>query len=286
MPEDAPETDAPPGSGAPGPSDLSMRLISGIVLAALVVAVLYAGSLPFGALLLVVALVVSWEWARIVRRSDFDLGLLVHAAAVAVALCLGAMGLAGLAVAAIGAGTILVGLLTAGERPMLSAAGVVYAGLPAVALLWLRTDAPDGLLAVLFVLTAVAATDTGGYIFGRSIGGPKLAPLISPNKTWAGLIGGVAAGAAASAVFAHYSSAPVMPLVITGTTLGVVSQAGDLTESALKRAFGVKDASALIPGHGGVMDRVDGLIFAAIAAALIALAINPHAPATALLYGT
>lgn len=285
MPEDRPRPDATPRSSPATPSDLITRAVSGAVLAAVAVALLYAGSPPFAAFVLIVTLAMSWEWTRIVRQSNFDIGLLVHGVAVAAAVGLAALGYAALGVAALCTGAVLAGVLTIAHHPMLSSAGVLYAGLPAVCLLWLREDEPNGFLAALFVLIAVVATDTAAYICGRSIGGPRLAPKISPNKTWSGLVGGVAASAVVSAVFAHYAGAPMLKLVLAGATLGAMSQAGDLTESALKRAFGIKDASALIPGHGGVMDRVDGFVFAAVAAALMALMINPQAPATALLYG-
>jgi phosphatidate cytidylyltransferase len=130
----------------------------------------------------------------------------------------------------------------------------------------------------------VWTTDTFAYAGGRLIGGPKLWPSISPNKTWAGLLTGVTASAIAGAVFAAFvhEAAPVM-LAFNGLALGFVAQAGDLAESALKRGFGVKDASSLIPGHGGFLDRVDGVVFAATAAALMGLVVDFHAPARAIL---
>jgi phosphatidate cytidylyltransferase len=163
---------------------------------------------------------------------------------------------------------------------------VFYVGLPAVALLWLRSDEPFGFTAVLFVFLVVWSSDTAAYAAGRSIGGPKLWPRVSPNKTWAGLIGALAAGAAAGAVFALLEpEADVVRLILLGVGLALVAQAGDLAESALKRLFNLKDASDLIPGHGGFMDRMDSVIAAAVAAALLALAIDAHAPARALLFG-
>jgi len=135
------------------------------------------------------------------------------------------------------------------------------------------------------VLLAVWPTDTAAYVAGRLIGGPKLWPRVSPNKTWAGLIGGVAASAAAGAVFAWaLAGKPVPSLVLGALALGFLTQAGDLLESALKRSFGVKTASALIPGHGGFLDRIDGLVVAATGAAIFAMIVNIHAPARALLF--
>ena len=142
-----------------------------------------------------------------------------------------------------------------------------------------------GFLAVLFIFVIVAATDTAAFAAGRLIGGPRLATRISPNKTWSGLGGGLVAAALAGAVFAALVGVSPAALALTGLVMGLIAQAGDLAESALKRTFGVKDASNLLPGHGGFMDRVDGLVTAAVAAALAALYVDPTLPAKALLAG-
>jgi phosphatidate cytidylyltransferase len=227
----------------------------------------------------------SLEWSRIVRGPGFDAGLGIQIVAVAVASALAAAGLAALGLSALAVGTILTGLLCFSSRPLLSAEGVIYAGLPAVALIWLRDDPGFGLQAVLFILVSVVATDVLAFVCGRLIGGPKLAPAISPNKTWSGFLGGISAAGLAGAAFAAAIGADPVRLGLAGLVLGIVSQIGDLTESALKRSFGVKDSGTLIPGHGGIMDRIDGLVFAAAAAGFVALAINPHSPARALLFG-
>jgi phosphatidate cytidylyltransferase len=130
----------------------------------------------------------------------------------------------------------------------------------------------------------VWTTDSAAYGFGRMIGGPKLAPRISPGKTWAGLAGGVAAASVASVVFAYFlggTSYAILGLI--GAVLSLVSQVGDLAESAIKRLFGFKDTSSLIPGHGGVLDRMDGLVAAAFTASLLAWAVNPAQPGAGLL---
>jgi len=140
----------------------------------------------------------------------------------------------------------------------------------AVSLLTLRPDPAFGLAAVLFVLAVVWATDIGAYAAGRTLGGPKLWPAVSPKKTWSGFVGGLIAALIAGIVVALIAGArPGLTIAILSVALSLASQAGDLFESALKRRFGVKDASHLIPGHGGLMDRVDGLTFAAPVAALI-----------------
>jgi phosphatidate cytidylyltransferase len=241
---------------------------------------------PFASLVLLVALLMSWEWGRVVRGVEFDLTFLVHAAAVAIGLGLAAFGYAALGLAVLTTGSIIVVPLQFGERPLVSAAGVLYAGLPAVALLWLRGDEPYGFLAVLFIFAIVWATDIFAYLSGHIIGGPKLWPNVSPNKTWSGLIGGVASSTLAGALFAYYLGSRVPALAASGFILGLIAQAGDLAESALKRRFGVKDTSNLIPGHGGFMDRMDGVVTVAVTAALFALFAGPGAPARALLFGS
>jgi phosphatidate cytidylyltransferase len=140
-------------------------------------------------------------------------------------------------------------------------------------------------MAVLFILAVVWSTDIAAYFTGRLVGGPKLWLKVSPNKTWSGLFGGVTASAAAGALFAAWAGANIPALAASGLMLGAVAQAGDLAESALKRRFGVKDASNLIPGHGGFMDRMDGVVTVAVVAALFALLANPSAPAHALIFG-
>jgi phosphatidate cytidylyltransferase len=280
----ASETDA--GSAPWLSSNLKLRLISGAVLATVAFLLTYAGPLPFALLILVCALVISWEWGRLVRGATFDLGFFLHAIGVTAAIVLAAAGYAALALAVLVTTAITLIPLYIGRGARLSGLGVFYVGLPAVALLWLRSDEPFGFTAVLFVFAVVWSSDTAAYAAGRSIGGPKLWPRVSPNKTWAGLAGALTAGAAAAAIFAVLEPevAPLR-LILVGVALALVAQAGDLAESALKRLFNLKDASDLIPGHGGFMDRMDSIVAAAVAAALLALATDPHAPARALLFG-
>jgi phosphatidate cytidylyltransferase len=148
--------------------------------------------------------------------------------------------------------------------------GMVYVLVPCLAIIALRADPAVGLKQILWIVALVIAADTGAYIAGRSIGGPKLAPRISPNKTWAGLGGAVVSAAIVGAITALVLGRPsIVPLTAVSAGLAIVEQAGDLAESAFKRHFGVKDASNIIPGHGGALDRVDGLI--AVAAAVAGL---------------
>jgi phosphatidate cytidylyltransferase len=266
---------------------LRNRLIWGGALALTALALAFAGPIPFALLVLVVALFVSWEWGRMVRGVGADLAFYIHAAAIVAAVALAAAGYAALGIAALLTGAIILVPLVFGRGARLSALGVLYAGLPSVALLWLRMSEPYGLAAVLFIFAVVWTSDIAAYAAGRLIRGPRLWPSVSPNKTWAGLIGALTAGAVAGAITALLlPDASLARLVATGVALSFVAQAGDLGESALKRLFGRKDASDLIPGHGGFMDRMDSIVAVAVTAALVALSLGPHAPAWALLFGT
>jgi phosphatidate cytidylyltransferase len=163
--------------------------------------------------------------------------------------------------------------------PDRAAGGILYVGLPAMALVWLRNDVPGGLEHVLWLMIVVWATDICAYFAGRSIGGPKLAPRISPGKTWAGLLGGMAGAGLFGGLLALTFGAGFWLAASVGMGVAVVSQLGDLFESALKRRAGVKDSGHLIPGHGGLLDRIDGLVFAApLFAAIVWLTLAGAAP--------
>lgn len=292
VPERAPggDPDRGPGpqkAGGNGARELQQRILSGVAVAALALLMVYWGRIPFAILVLLAGAAMSWEWGGIVRGDGFDTAGWLHIASMAAAAVLANLGMAGLGLAAVVVGAITVGaILFGGGRAQLSSLGVLYTGLPLVALGWLRGDERLGFLAVLFILLTVAVTDTAAYVSGRLLGGPRLWPAISPKKTWAGLAGGVMAAAASGALFAKASgSGSVAWLAAFGVILALIAQGGDLAESALKRRFGLKDASNLIPGHGGVMDRMDGIVTASVAAALLALTIDAYAPARAILYG-
>jgi len=164
-------------------------------------------------------------------------------------------------------GLIAVGFRT--TRPRLWAiAGFLYAAAAQIASVLVRLDHAKGLSALILVLFVVWATDIGGYFAGRAIGGPKLWPRVSPKKTWAGAIGGFAASLLVAIGFAASDLGKTLPLVILAAMLSVAAQLGDLFESAIKRRFGVKDSGHIIPGHGGVMDRLDGFVAAIVLAAI------------------
>lgn len=267
-------------------ADLGPRLVSGIALAAVALGLTIAGVGTFTLLVLVVSLLLAWEWGRVVRHSEADAALGVHMLGAVTAIGLTWWGLPGLAVIAAFIATILAGILSFTQSARLSAAGVLYVTLPAITLVWLRRDPTHGLGAIILLFLCVWGTDTVAYFSGRLVGGPKLWPRVSPNKTWSGFLGGISASALGGAIVALFvPGASMWRLALIGLALGIIAQGGDLAESALKRGQGVKDASGLIPGHGGFLDRVDGLVAAAVAVALLAMIVDVHAPARALLVG-
>ncbi len=246
---------------------LAARVVTGLVLIAVALLALWAGGVAWTALAAAAVLVMFAEWAVMFR---IDRGLrLAGLAVVALGVGLASLGPADMPVVAVAGGAGLLGLfarrLTPG-RGFWLAAGVLYCGLPGIALIWLRGQ-DSGFALTLWLLLTVWATDIGAFFAGRAIGGPKLAPAISPNKTWAGAVGGVGAAAATGALFGiavTHGSGTATPMFLAGlaglsVVFAVVAILGDLFESALKRRAGVKDSGNLLPGHGGVLDRLDGL---------------------------
>ena len=257
--------------------ELRLRIISGVVLAAVVFAATLYGGLPFRLLATAIAVLVYYEWSTITGLPARDpqgnaLGWLGMAAVCASLLSLDSAYSAAFLLAFIVAAAVLVFLR---GRSWWLPGGILYAGLTAIALAEIRDDDFRGLVTMLFVFATVWATDILAYFVGRAIGGPKLAPRISPGKTWSGAIGGaVAAVVAGSGVILYFFMDSGPRVAVVAFVLSVCSQVGDLFESFVKRRFGVKDSSHLIPGHGGVMDRVDGLIFACFAAFLLAIVLS------------
>lgn len=265
-----------------------LRINSALVLGAAALALAYASPQTFAFLVMLCLALMAWEWGRLVRGNGFDLTFAVQLAATVAASWATMLGCLSCALLAVLAGTaVAFAIRLACETPRQawwSAFGVSYAGLPAIALIWIRGDASHGWLAILYVFLIVWTTDTAAYFAGRAIGGPKLVPRISPHKTWAGLIGGTFFAGVAGLLFGLWlGDTNPAKLAVLSFALGLIAQLGDLGESALKRNFGTKDTSGLIPGHGGVLDRIDGLIFAALAAALIAWLLNPAQPGAAIL---
>jgi phosphatidate cytidylyltransferase len=217
---------------ASGPSNLTLRVISSAIMAPAAILIAWLGGWVFVAFWTLAACLVLWEWTTLVRAAQPPL-----------AAFLGWM-----------------------------IAGLVYAGVLLLAPIALRGDVALGLAAILFLFAIVWTTDIAAYFAGRTFGGPKLWPAVSPKKTWSGAIGGTLGGIVAGIAVVKAAGLAVAPmLVLVAAGLSVVSQGGDLLESAIKRHFGAKDASHLIPGHGGVMDRLDGFLTAVAAAVLVGL---------------
>lgn len=264
--------------------ELAVRIASALVLASATLALTASGSDLFALLAAAVAAAMIWEWGRLVRGANLDVATWVGLAGIGLAIGLAATDRSWGAALVIGMTAAATFFVTDPAARLASAFGPLYAGLPALTLILLHRSAPAGALAVIFLLLVVWSTDTGAFIAGRAIGGPKLWVAISPNKTWSGLLGGTLFGVLIALAYATWVASPVPARVaLLAAVLAVISQLGDLCESALKRAYGVKDTSHLIPGHGGFMDRLDSLVFAAVAAGLWCLVNQPSPPATALL---
>ena len=252
--------------------DLGVRAVSAAVLIPAVLADGWAGGIWFHLFVALIGILMAQEWVNIVHK-DNPLQFALHAAG---AMC-GALlpldiGLAGglLAIAVLTVVSAAAAWREAPGGPVWRYLGVPYVSLPPIALVVLRDDPSYGVAAIVLVMLMVWAADTLAYFAGRIIGGPKLAPRISPKKTWAGMGGAMVGSAVAALGVGMALGVPgLWLLLIVAALLAVVEQGGDLFKSAMKRRYGVKDSGRLIPGHGGVIDRVDGLVAVATVAALI-----------------
>ena len=261
---------------SPAGNPLLTRTVVGAALIAVALFAVWQGGLVFTALVAAAVLLMFAEWCVMhgVARGLRLAGLALLAGSCALAV----YGPALQAVIALAAGAGLLGLFARGldrKRAFWVASGVLYCGLPGIALLWLR-QLPAGFELTVATLAVVWATDIGAYFAGRAIGGPRFAPTISPNKTWAGVIGGIVAAMLAMAALGVSGSGVVAPHVALAVglagALAMVAVLGDLFESWLKRRAGVKDSGTLLPGHGGVLDRLDGLIPVAVVMAVLVAA--------------
>ena len=251
--------------------NLGARALSTLVLGPLVLGVVYAGGWLFFATMGLAAALALREWLQMIAPGRLDREFLLSCGALVLVLAadrlVGAGSGALLALVLGGALGAISGPGTParpGNDRALAALGVPYVGISCVTLVWLRDVPHSGLTLIVFLLLTVWANDIGAYVAGKSIGGPRLAPTISPSKTWAGFIGGVIAAGIVGGLLALAWGAdrPVVAASL-GAVLGVVGQGGDLFESAIKRRYNVKDSGRLIPGHGGLLDRIDGLVAAA-----------------------
>lgn len=255
--------------------DLKVRVLSALVMAPVVLGAVWAGGWVFHALIAFGSVIAVSEWTSIVPSARRLPARLMATIGILVALMVQIVAVPAAGLGAAAAFAVLTAIVGGGSDRGLLGFGVLYVAVGMAGLMWLR-DLPDsGLSLFLFVLFAIWATDIGAYAAGRSIGGPKLAPRISPKKTWAGLIGGMAASALFGwlVAIAFGAARPEIALVV-GAATAVVGQAGDLFESAVKRRYNVKDSGQLIPGHGGILDRIDGLLAAAPVLAMFHAAVG------------
>ncbi len=261
---------APAASAGQDSRNLVLRVLAALVLAPLSLAIAYAGGWWWTLLVTLAAIGLYIEWLMVVGAArELRVAALGVAALAAAGLCL-MLSRVDAALMALLLGLAVVGALAQAGK-VWTAAGFVYAGTAEISAVLVRLDPDKGLAALILILLVVWATDIGAYFAGRGLGGPKLWPRVSPKKTWAGAIGGFAASLIVAGVFAAAGLGATAPVLLLAAVFSIASQLGDLLESAVKRRFGVKDSSHLIPGHGGLMDRLDGLIAALAVAAIFGI---------------
>jgi phosphatidate cytidylyltransferase len=273
----------PGPEGRPGkpPSELTLRIVSAVVMALVAIGATIIGGRLFFVLWLGLGMLIAWEWARLTEGRISP----PAAAALVIAAFAGAMlgdtGRWFWLMLIVLAALVAAYVTKADERRWLTT-GVFYAAVLPAATILCRGETALGMILIFWLFAVVWATDVCAYFAGRAIGGPKLWPTVSPKKTWSGAIGGLLGAVLFGTLVLVIAGQPVRwPVLLVAAMLSALSQAGDLFESSLKRRFGAKDSGSLIPGHGGFMDRLDGFIFAVAAAALLGVvrAGVPNAPA-------
>ena len=272
-------------------SNLTIRIVSSIVMMPIVIFITYLGYPYFNWLVGICSVLIAWEYAHVVSSGKLDYAGKVLTLGLVLAVMLASTSKLIFALISLGAMAVIILCIDLAKkfvsrvktkspekgnliylRSLWIAAGGIYMGGSCVGLVWIRSDLDNGLIVVLWMLLLVWASDCGAYAVGRIVGGPKLAPKISPNKTWAGLAGCIISAGIAGAIVAQRTVIEnFYEFIVLSGLIGLVSQMGDLLESAFKRYHGVKDSGNLIPGHGGVLDRVDALLAAIIAVVFISL---------------
>jgi phosphatidate cytidylyltransferase len=256
-----------------GSGNLLARVLAALVLVPVAVGVAYAGGWFWLGLVVAAAVGLDVEWLMVVGAARETRVAAIGAVALLAAGAASGFGRIEVSLVAVALGMVIVAWVSPGRRGWM-VLGLGYAAAACLASVLVRLDPVWGFAALMLVLLIVWATDIGGFIAGRALGGPKLWPRVSPKKTWAGAIGGFVASLCVAVGFAALDLGHLKPLLLLSAMLSAVSQLGDLFESAVKRRFGVKDSSHIIPGHGGLLDRLDGFVFAVAVAALIGLIRN------------
>lgn len=245
-------------------SNLQLRILTAVILGSFTLWLTYIGGVGFTLLMVAMGAAIFHEWTQLAATRLKQSGVIAGWAVMAVLATMLILEQGALAtIAVLIVACVLLAILSFKYSSGWLGGGLLYAGFPMISLSLLRGDEPFGFTAIIFLFAVVWSTDIAAYFTGRSLGGPKLAPKFSPNKTWSGAIGGAAAAVAGGIFVAALVAEPggfTVPLL--ALSLSIVSQMGDLGESWVKRRFGAKDSGTLLPGHGGVMDRVDGLIIA------------------------
>lgn len=260
-------------TGAPlSGNNLALRVVSAAVLAPIAFVSAYVGGWPFAVFWGIAAIAVLWEWITLVAGTKYWLLFSSCGVAIAAAGLVAWLNRPVAALLMLGLGALAGAIFAPNKRRIWVTAGMGYAGAMLLAPMFLRADDEFGFAVILLLFAIVWTTDILGYFAGRAFGGPKLLPAISPKKTWSGaLTGGLGAVIAALLVAAVFGSFNKLAIGVVAALLSAVAQLGDLLESWVKRQFGAKDSSRLIPGHGGVMDRLDGFWAAALTACVIGL---------------
>jgi phosphatidate cytidylyltransferase len=262
-----PDDEARSAANDQGSGNLLMRVVAAVILAPLTITIAYAGGWLWLVLVTLTAVGLYAEWLMIVGASRNPLAMSIGVVTLVVfGLCL--TGRIEIATSVFAIGLVVAAVVGSGLRWWVWG-GLLYAGAALMASVLVRLDSTAGFLALMFVLLIVWITDIGGYFAGRGLGGPKLWPRVSPKKTWAGAIGGMIGSLVVALAFSVFGFGRAGPLLLLAAVLSIVSQLGDLFESAVKRNFGVKDSSHIIPGHGGLLDRLDGFVAAIVFAALV-----------------
>lgn len=250
-------------------SDLKPRVAAAVAMASVALATAWIGGFIFAVFWWFASIVVLWEWQRLVGGARLAERVAVGGLMIALAALFALHNSILVAIAALVLGTVVVGRLAGRREGIWAAAGVLYAGALVASVVLLRVSPRFGLAAILWLFAIVWGADIAAYFAGRLIRGPRLWPRVSPSKTWAGAIVGALVGAVLGLMLAAWTNRPAA-LFWFGVATAIMSELGDLFESALKRRFGVKDSSSLIPGHGGLMDRLDAFVAASLFAVVVA----------------